>query len=279
MQPAEQIKKACIRRGYSKRTSATYEVCINKFFRYCKKDPRSVKKTDIEIYINRLIKRDKARSTVNVHLSAIQFYYKTILKRNVTVNLPYMKQQKKVSEWLTKEEVIQLLNQIKNKKHLLLTKLLFSSGMRVSEIVNLKVKDLEFDQSYGWVRQGKGNKDRMFIIAENLKQDLIDWIKNNNLVYSDYIFSGHNKHLSVQSVQQIIKKAAKQAKIKKNVHPHTLRHSFATQLLENGYQPQDIQPLLGHSHLETTLTYLHALAPKLLKVQSPLDVLQNHQKV
>ena len=279
MQPAEQIKKACIRRGYSKRTSATYEVCINKFFRYCKKDPRSVKKTDIEIYINRLIKRDKARSTVNVHLSAIQFYYKTILKRNVTVNLPYMKQQKKVSAWLTKEEVIQLLNQIKNKKHLLLTKLLFSSGMRVSEIVNLKVKDLEFNQSYGWVRQGKGNKDRMFIIAENLKQDLIDWIKNNNLVYSDYIFSGHNKHLSVQSVQQIIKKAAKQAKIKKNVHPHTLRHSFATQLLENGYQPQDIQPLLGHSHLETTLTYLHALAPKLLKVQSPLDVLQNHQKV
>ena len=98
-------------------------------------------------------------------------------------------------------------------------------------------------------------------------------------MYSDYIFSGHNKHLSVQSVQQIIKKAAKQAKIKKNVHPHTLRHSFATQLLENGYQPQDIQPLLGHSHLETTLTYLHALAPKLLKVQSPLDVLQNHQKV
>ena len=190
-----------------------------------------------------------------------------------------MKQQKKVSAWLTKEEVIQLLNQIKNKKHLLLTKLLFSSGMRVSEIVNLKVKDLEFNQSYGWVRQGKGNKDRMFIIAENLKQDLIDWIKNNNLVYSDYIFSGHNKHLSVQSVQQIIKKAAKQAKIKKNVHPHTLRHSFATQLLENGYQPQDIQPLLGHSHLETTLTYLHALAPKLLKVQSPLDVLQNHQKV
>jgi integrase/recombinase XerD len=279
MQPAEQIKKACIRRGYSNKTADTYAVCINKFFRYCKKDPRSVKKTDIEIYINRLIKRDKARSTVNVHLSAIQFYYKTILKRNVTVNLPYMKQQKKVSEWLTKEEVIQLLNQIKNKKHLLLTKLLFSSGMRVSEIVNLKVKDLEFDQSYGWVRQGKGNKDRMFIIAENLKQDLIDWIKNNNLVYSDYIFSGHNKHLSVQSVQQIIKKAAKQAKIKKNVHPHTLRHSFATQLLENGYQPQDIQPLLGHSHLETTLTYLHALAPKLLKVQSPLDVLQNHQKV
>jgi len=147
--------------------------------------------------------------------------------------------------------------------------LMYSAGLRVSELLNLKVKDLQLDQNYGWVRSGKRNKDRIFVIAKSVRDYLTEW--THDLLSEDYIFSNNRKRMSTQTVRMVIKKALKQSNIKKNVHPHTLRHSFATHLLENGYAVTDVQPLLGHSKIETTLIYTHMAKPKLLNIISPLD--------
>ena len=153
-------------------------------------------------------------------------------------------------------------------------KLLYSAGLRVSELVNLRVRDLELENNFGWVRSGKGNKDRMFILAGSLKEELIYHTENNKLDYDSFLFPSYNGHLSVRSVQEIIKKAAKKAGIKKNVHPHTLRHSYATHLIENGYDVATVQLLLGHNSPNTTMVYVHIAKPNMLNIKSPLDNLQ-----
>ena len=151
--------------------------------------------------------------------------------------------------------------------------LLYSAGLRISELLNLKIKDFQFDQNYGWVRQGKGRKDRIFIISPKIKDNLLPYITQNNLQAEDVLFHNHRKTMSAQTVRMIIKKAITLADISKNIHPHTLRHSFATHLLENGYAVTDLQPLLGHSKIETTLIYTHLAQPKLLNIKSPYDFL------
>ena len=114
----------------------------------------------------------------------------------------------------------------------------------------------------------------MFIIAKAIKDELVNYLKQENLASESWLFEGTKfNHLSVASVQMIIKKAAKKAKISKNVHPHTLRHSFATHLIENEYDVLSVQSLLGHSKADTTMTYLHMASPKMINVKSPLDTL------
>ena len=137
------------------------------------------------------------------------------------------------------------------------------------------MKDLEFDQNYGWVRQGKGKKDRLFIVAWMIKAELIQWIDENELVGEDYLFFSYQKGLrmSTRTVYEIVKTAAKKAKITKNVHPHTLRHSFATHLIQQGNSVMEVQPLLGHNSINTTMRYVHMASPHLLNVRSPLDLL------
>jgi len=149
--------------------------------------------------------------------------------------------------------------------------------LRVSELVNLKVRDLDLNLNHGWVRHGKGNKDRLFIIANSLKERLLSHIKEKNLDYNSWLFNTYNGHISVRSIQEIVKKAAKKAKIYKKVHPHTLRHSYATHLIENGYDIASVQSLLGHNSAETTMVYVHLASPKLINVKSPLDDLQLYE--
>ena len=153
--------------------------------------------------------------------------------------------------------------------------LMYSSGLRVSELVNLKVRDFDFESGVGWVRRGKGRKDRIFIIAKILNKKLRLYIIDKNLGYNSWLFLGRKgRHIHVRSVQEIVKKAGLKARILKNVHPHTLRHSFATHLIENGYDLGSVQSLLGHASTETTMRYVHMANPKLTNVRSPLDDLK-----
>ena len=152
--------------------------------------------------------------------------------------------------------------------------LMYSAGLRVSELINLKVKDLEIKRGFGYVRNGKGGKDRIFVISGKLPPILQQIITNNQLSEEDYLFkSRRGGKYSLRSIQKIIKKAAKKAGIKKNVHPHTLRHSYATHLIEDGYALTDVQAMLGHKSPETTLIYVHSSNPEFVKVKSPFDSL------
>ncbi|MCD6476894.1 MAG: phage integrase N-terminal SAM-like domain-containing protein [Candidatus Aenigmarchaeota archaeon] len=166
MRIKEAISREASRRRYSKRTIETYQFCVRKFFEYCKKDPKKVSKKDIREFLEISLK-NKSGNTINVYLNSLKFYFEEILGKKMKLNIKYSKVPEKLPEILSKEEIKKLLSSINNSKHKLMIKLLYSSGLRVSELTNLKIKDLYIEKGYGFVRSGKGNKDRIFIIAEN----------------------------------------------------------------------------------------------------------------
>lgn len=269
MDVPELIRRTGFLRGLSLRTISTYTFVVTKFLRTYRKAPFEVTKNDIDKHCLLLLEQNSPGNTLNVHLNALKFFYEEVLGRTLTVNIRYIKTPQKIPEFLTQEETKRFLEHITNKKHFLMITLMYSAGLRVGELINLKVKDLQLDQNYGWVRGGKGNKDRIFVVAQSVKDYLTQW--THDLSPEEYIFSNNKRRMSTQTVRMVIKKALKQSNIQKNVHPHTLRHSFATHLLENGYAVTDVQPLLGHSKIETTLIYTHMAKPKLLNIISPLD--------
>ena len=273
---SELIKKEGLRRGFSPKTIKTYCFCVEKFLSFYRhKELKCITKKEIQEYFDDFIDKGRPGNTINVHLNAVKFFFEEVLRKRLTINVTYSKIPKRLPEFLTREEVMRLFDSISNPKHKLMVTLLYATGMRVGELVSLKVRDFEFNQNYGWVRQGKGRKDRLFILPEKLKMELLARIEKQKLQPDDWLFTGYGKnHISPATIQVIIKDAAKKAKITKNVHPHTMRHSFATHLIQNGYAVTEVQPLLGHSSLQTTMIYLHMAAPELLKVKSPFDMLE-----
>ena len=158
-----------------------------------------------------------------------------------------------------------------SEKSRLMISLIYACGFRVSELVGLKIKDLDFNQKIGYIRQGKGNKDRQFNIPFFLFEELLNQTEKQKDAGEHFLFSGPKGKLSSRNIQKIVAKAALNAGIDKDVHPHTLRHSFATHLLENGVDIRHIQILLGHSSILTTQIYTHVSTEELKKIKSPLD--------
>jgi len=269
------VRRECLRRGYSERTIETYQDCIQRFLEFSGKSIDKIGKEDALNFLYYLREKEKSGSTINVYHMAIRFLLEDILRKNIRLNIKYSKRAEKLPLVLSKEEVKRLIESISNLKHRLMISLLYGAGLRASELLNLKVKDLEIDKNYGFVRQGKGNKDRLFIIPSSLKQELINLIENEGLNEEDYLFTSNRQEgYSIRSLQEIIKKAVRISKIEKQVHPHTLRHSFATHLVEQGNSISEVQSLLGHSSPETTQIYLHTSSKNLISVRSPLDNLQ-----
>lgn len=270
------IERECKRRNYSEKTIETYCYCVQKFLDRIKKEPRKITRKEIQEYIDFLVENKASGSTVNVYVNALKFLMEEILNKRVLLRIKYSKTPKRLPVVLTKEEVMRLIGVIENPKHKLLIELMYSAGLRVSELVHLKIQDLELEKNFGWVRSGKGKKDRLFIIARCLKENLIDYIALNNLDYYSWLFLGRKgRNIHQASIRAIVKKAAKDAKINKNVHCHTLRHSFATHLIENNYDLMSVQNLLGHSSSKTTMVYVHVASPSLINIKSPLDELKD----
>ena len=268
------LEKECKRRNYSEKTIKTYICCIERFLTFTERGLDKISKKDVRIFLENLSEKEKSGSTMNVYHMSIRFLFKNVLGKKMWININYSKVPEKIPIVLTKDEIKRLLDSVVNEKHKLMIELLYSSGMRVSEIVNLTVKDLDINNNYGWVRRGKGNKDRLFIVAESLKSRLKNIIEKENLLPENCLFFNNRKEkYSTRTIQQILKKASRKSKINKKVNPHALRHSFATHLIENGYSVSEVQGLLGHKSPETTLIYLHTAAPTLIKVKSPLDEL------
>lgn len=268
----DSVKRELRRRKYSEKTIKTYLYCIDKFFSKCHKTIDKISKKEIKEFLNEISKKGKAGNTINVYLNALKFFFEEILGKKMKLNIKYSKIPKKIPLILTKQEIKNLFDFIENKKYRLMTKLMYSAGLRVSELINLKIKDLEIDDGYGWVRKGKGKKDRLFIIAESLKDEIRKFIGSKKLDEYGYLFvSNRRDKYSIRTLQSIIKKAVKKAGLDKKISCHTLRHSFATHLIEDGYSVSEVQSLLGHTSPKTTFTYLHTSAPNLINVKSPID--------
>jgi len=258
------------RRNLSPRTIETYIFCTRKFLKWYSNDINKVKKTDIKEFMTYLINKKLTGSTLNVYVSALKFLLEEVIYSRVMLKVKYPKTPKTIPIFLTKEETTRLINSIKNPKHKLIVEMMYSAGLRVSEVTNINIQDINLNAKIGYVRKGKGNKDRIFIIADKLVEKIGKYALILN-INEGCLFKGRNGKLSIRTIQEIVKKAAKKAGINKNVHCHTLRHSFATHLIENGYDVASVQSLLGHTSAKTTMIYVHMANPKIINVKSPYD--------
>jgi len=263
----------------SPRTIETYLNCIRKFLDFTDKTVDQIGKKDALDFLNYLQEKKYAGNSLNVYHMAIRFLMEDVLRKNMRLNIKYSKCPQKLPLVLTQEEVGILIEAIPNKKHKLMISLLYGAGLRVSELVNLKVSEINFYNKYGFVRQGKGRKDRIFVLPEKIAFQLKELIDFDQISKEDYLFLTNRRELySVRSVAEIIKNACENSGIKKRVHPHTLRHSFATHLIENGNSLNEVQTMLGHKSPETTMIYIHLASPKMLNIKSPLDSLTSTKK-
>jgi len=270
------IRKECSRRGYSERTIESYTSCVLKFISFNGKSVDMLSKKDVLDFLNYLQERKYSGSSMNVYHMAIRFFMEDILRKNMRLNIKYSKRAQKLPLVLTQQETKMLLEAINNKKHKLMISLLYGAGLRVSELLNLKVSEINFEGKYGFVRQGKGRKDRIFVLAGSLVLPITELISNEKLSSEDYLFlTNRGERYSARTISEIIKTACKNCGLwkDKRVHAHTLRHSFATHLIENGHSVNEVQALLGHKSPETTMIYVHLASPKLLNIKSPLDKL------
>jgi site-specific recombinase XerD len=262
------------RRNFSSRTIETYLNCISKFLEFSGKDTRYLSKKEVLDFLNYLQNKKYSGSSMNVYHMAIRFLMEDILRKNIRLNIKYSKKAQRLPEVLTQAEVKLLIDSIKNPKHKLMISLLYGAGLRVSELLNLKVREINFENKYGFVRCGKGRKDRIFILPEKISNEMLSLIFSEELSSEDYLFlTNHREKYSPRTIAGIIKNACFIAEIKRGIHPHTLRHSFATHLIQNGNSVNEVQALLGHKSPETTMIYVHLASPKLIGVKSPLDKL------
>jgi len=267
MKIIQKVTKEAKRLGFTKWTIDTYVYNIKKFLYWCNKPLIEIKKQDVTNYIDYLIERNYSPNSINVNFSAIKFMFK-VNRKNWRFYQKFSRKPIKIPTVLTKKEVKKLLSIIQNKTHHLIIALMYSSGLRLSELTNLKIEHFFLDENYGIVKNGKGQKDRLFIISSKLKNSIKDQIGKRK----GYLFLGKNGKISRKSVYSIVKKYGVMSKINKNIHPHTLRHSFATHIIENGYDITLLQRLLGHSKIETTNTYIHYTKSK-INIISPYDSL------
>lgn len=268
IQEVTQLQTELKLRGFSPMTVRNYTFFVQKTLLFCQKQPSEISENDVKTYLAHLIEH-KSKSTAMLAVAALKFFFSTVLKKPLAeVSIP--KKERKLPEVLTKQEVKQLIDAADTKKSKLMLSLLYSSGLRVSELVRLKPQDIQYHENMGWVRGGKGGKDRMFILADQLKREIQEYVALKN---KPYVFSS-DKPLTTRNVQKIVKLARVKSGISKKITPHTLRHSFATHLLEAGTDIRKIQVLLGHSALNTTQIYAHVSTDQLKKIQNPFDNLQ-----
>ncbi len=259
--------------GYSKKTIKMYTIYLKKFLKFIKKKPEETTRKDLIAFLAK--KKEKVNTTTLALIhSALKFYFKKIKKMKIFEDIPTPKKAKTIPITLTKEEVIKLIKATKKGRNRLIIKLLYSSGLRVSELVKLKTENINLKEKTAIVKAGKGNKDRIIILSEKWCKEIKKYLKTKK-IKSEYVFSKKNgKKISTDTIQRIIRKATKKANITKHITPHKLRHSFATHLLEEGENIRKIQELLGHSNISTTQIYTHVTTKELKKVKSPLDNLK-----
>ena len=262
----QKLKDRCNLKGFSKQTIKSYTYNVSRFLGFLDKSRLNLSIDNVKEY---LLVQNVGTNTSRLQYASISFFFREILKTPFSFEeIPLKKKEKQLPRVISKEKIKQMIELTDNLKHKLVIKLLYSSGLRLQELIDLKRKDIDFERGILNVKKGKGNKDRVTLISENLKLDLLKYYSNNTFK-TEYVFEGRNGKYTKKSVQKVLDLAGK--KVGAKVTPHMLRHSFATHLLESGTDIRHIQKLLGHSDLKTTEIYTHVSTKDLSKIKSPLD--------
>ncbi len=271
----EQMKMDLELKGYSPKTQTAYLGYMKNFVRYFGRSPAKMGEEEIREYLYHLITgKDLGDSSINSAYSALKFFYETTLCRDWNVaKIPRRKTEKRLPVVLDGSEIKQLLAVTTNLKHRAILMITYSAGLRVSETAHLKVCDIDSKRMQLRVAQGKGKKDRYALLSPvtlNLLRDY--WRQYRPTIW---LFPGRlsNSPISTRTIQKVFENAKRKAGIKKPATVHTLRHSFATHLLEAGTDIYRVQKLMGHTTPKTTAIYIHLRRQDLLKVVSPLDSL------
>ena len=271
--PPEYVQKLQINR-YAASTARTYTHYFEIFMKNFKDTKLlSINEQDILAYMQALVNMGKSDTYINQMLNAIKFYYEVVLEMpNRFYSISRPRKMEALPKVISKEEVKLLLGVIKNIKHKCIVQLLYSAGLRRAELLNLKVENIDSKRMVIRVCKGKGSKDRQTLLSPTLLTNLRTYYKKYKP--KNYLFEGaRGGQYSGTSVAKIITVAAKKAKLKQNITPHVLRHSFATHLLEANTDLRYIQFLMGHSSTKTTEIYTHVATKNISQITSPLDSL------
>ena len=251
-------------RNYSRETIKSYLSILTKFLEFS----NEVSNEEVKRYILNSISNRKSTSLIKQQSSAMKILFE-ILGKSSEFNLPFYRKESRLPEVLNRVEVKKIIEFTKNPIHKLIIQFIYSGGLRVSEVVNLQPKDIDIERNVLIIRQSKGRKDRITLLPSSLKEDILKHLLKNNP--SRYFFeSNRKKKYSKRTIEEIVSKNSLGA-IGRKIKPHTLRHSFATHLLESGTDIRYIQKLLGHKNLRTTQIYTHVTNSDLTNIKSPLD--------
>jgi site-specific recombinase XerD len=264
--------------NYSPNTIKSYLSSLRKFVQFFgSRDPRELTSDDIRGFLLHLLENERRpASTVNQIFNALRLLYVDLYALPFVIGrLRRPRKEKKLPDVLSEEEVLRLFQFVGNVKHRMMLMLAYASGLRVSELVSLRLEDLDIARRLIHLRAAKGKKDRYTMLPESILEPLHWYWKSHNLGESGWLFPGARpgSHLAPRSIQAVFARALRRAGIRKPVSIHGLRHSFATHLLERGTDLRYIQELLGHRSTRTTEIYTHVSTKHIGKIRSPLDAI------
>ena len=272
MQPIEKFNQFANVQRCSNSTKTIYKFHIKNFLKFCNGKPNQDKILD---YLESLGKYKP--SSLNIAKYSIIYFFKNILKQKIKIDVPEVTKERLLPKVIDRDIIIKMINITKNLKHRILIELLYSSGLRVGEIIKVKWSDLDCKNKMVFVK-GKGNKERWAKLSNCVIKDLDKYHKERFNQKSEFVFDSMYKpetHISTRTVQNILKDKIKKLGLNINIHPHMLRHSYATHSLERGVDSRYIQQLLGHNNIRTTEKYLLVMKNNLANIPSPMDDIIN----
>lgn len=273
----QQMIRAMELKNLSANTQRAYLAAVTGLAKHYQQTPVKITDKMIEDYLLYL-KNDKANApnSCGSVLTGLRFFYNNVAQKQISVDYSLRKKPRKLPTVLTMEQVWKLICAPKNLKHRLILMTTYSAGLRASEVMALKPEHIDSERMLIKVQNGKGRKDRYTLLSEKLLAQLRCYYRKYRpkaVLFPSSFKKGKNKPLSYEAVRLIYEKARNKAGVKKGEGIHTLRHSFATHLLEAGFDIRKIQVLMGHTRLSTTMIYLHVSRETLSKIPSPLDLI------
>lgn len=263
----EKMRSELRLRHYSPKTERSYVRCAELYLK--EKGSPQFEENHLKSFLLAKLDNGAAPETVNLYLNAVKFFYKEVMGYRRKIELRFARRNLRLPVVLSREEIQRILESVQNKKHRCLLALAYGAGLRVSEVVNLKARDIDLDRNLIVIRDGKGGKDRIALLPEKLFVELRDLVSEKN--GSEILFeSERGGRLTTRTAQKVFEHALHKTGILKEASFHSLRHSFATHCLENGVDVRYVQTLLGHSNICTTQRYTQVTQISLAKIKSPL---------